>query len=249
MRWLLFLLPFSLFSAPIGNPSAPALLEEGIAIPDTSWANFQAGFTQDFLLEKLFRPAHTSPTQEVHKASLSGNAELAEITWSIKERLNVQLLLGPGNFDWSWIQPQGRVEGESNTGFFSAANGTIILLEVKDTTLSAEGQVGAWTGAKADISLNGVAQKPQAKNYFYYWQAGAALTQKIGPLAPYIGCNVNQTTFRAKRLSTGAVRLRSLLIVGPFAGCTISTGTIASFNLEWRGWFEEAISLSCQLRF
>lgn len=248
--WLLFLLPiFSLFASPIGNPAAPSLLEEGFFIPDTSWTNVQLGFTQDFLLQKLFRPSRRSPLQNIHKASLSGNAQLAEVVWNIRERLNVQAVAGPGFFEWSWIQPQGRLEGESDTGFFSAGTASLIIWEIKDTTLAAEGQVGNWRGARADVSINGVPQSEKAKVYFYYWQAGAALTQKIGPLAPYLGCMVNQTIFRAKRLQTGSARLRSLLIVGPFAGCTIGTGALASLNLEWRGWFEEGVSISCQLRF
>jgi hypothetical protein len=248
MRWL-FWLPFSLFCAPIGNPAAPSLLEEGFFIPDTSWTNFQIGFTQDFLIEKMFRAARTSPLQPVSQASLSGNAELAEAVWSIKERFNMRFAVGPGTFDWSWIQTQGRLEGESGTGVWGGLNGSLILLEVKDTSLAIEGQIGGWIGAQADVCLNGVPLAGQAQCDFHYWQAGAALTQKIGILAPYLGCTVNQTVFHATQLATGNVRLRSLTIVGPFAGCTLTTGTMASLNLEWRGWFEEGISVSGQLRF
>lgn len=247
--WILFLLPIiTLFSAPIGNPTAPSLLEEGFFIPDTSWSNVQLGFTQDFLLQKLFRPSRTSPLQNIKKAELSGNAQLLEVVWNIKERLNLQAVAGPGSFEWGWEQPQGRLEGESDTGFFCAGTASLVLLEIKDTSLAAEGQVGSWNGAWGHVTLNGIAQSEKANVYFYYWQAGAALTQKIGPLAPYLGCMVNQTSFRAKHLQTGSARLRSLIIVGPFAGCTIGS-MLASINIEWRGWFEEGISISGQVRF
>lgn len=244
--FLLFL--SSLFAAPIGNPTAPSLLDEGLFIPDTSWTNFQAGFTQDFLLQKKFRPSRTSQLQSASKSSLSGSAELFYAIWDIRERFNIQLSVGPALFDWSWIQSDGRLEAESNVGLFGSLSGSLILIEVKETSLAVEGQIGGWDWSQSSLSLNGQPISQKAESYFYYWQAGAAFTQKVGLFAPYFGCMVNQTTFRANQLPTGSARLRSLIIVGPFAGCTIGT-QIASLNFEWRGWFEEGLSFSCQFRF
>ncbi len=249
-RWFFLLLPlFSLFAAPVGNPAAPALLDEGLFIPDTSWTNIQVGYTQEFLIQKLFRPSRTSPLQAIRKASLSGNVEIAQVTWNIRERLNLQLEAGPGTFEWSWREAEQKWKGKSGVGFFGAGNGALILLEIKDTTLAAEGQVGGWGGAKAKVTLDGASQPNPANTYFYYWQAGASLTQKIGLFAPYLGCLVNQTILRVKHIQGSSARLRSLIITGPFVGCTIGAGTKASLNAEWRGWFEEGLSLSCQVRF
>lgn len=250
MLYFLLLLPFfSLFSAPIGNPSSPALLEEGFFISDQFWSNVQVGITGDYLWQKKLRTCHKAKAPRIHHAQIQGPSEVADLTWNIRERFNLQAHLGAGQCQWKWNQDNGMIHGQSHNGLLWSGSAKLIILEIQDTSLAFDGQAGGWDFMKGHSNLNGTPILGTNKLKLRFWQAGAALTQKIGLFAPYIGCLANQTRFKISHLSTGLAELHSQIVLGPFVGCTISNGSKFLLNIEWRGWFEEGLSLSGQFRF
>jgi hypothetical protein len=238
-----------LWAGPIGNPTAAALLEEGFWIPDTSWSNVQAGFLEDCLLQKKLRTQEGSPNSSIRKARLSGNSQTGEFAWAIKERAYFEFEAGSGRLSWKWEQDSGLIQGQSDSGFAGSAGAKALLWEIKDTWFAAVGQIGGWRGMQGHVQLNGVPIKGDAKLTFFYWQAGAALAQRIGLFTPYLGWLVNRSFFRVRQMPLSAAKLEAQVATGPFLGCTLSQGSKWMLNLEWRGVFEEGVSLSGQVRF
>ena len=206
-------------------------------------------YTGDYLNQKRLRPCWQSAALSIKRAAIDGISQTAAIVWSIRERFNVQLDFGAARFGWGWNQPGMRIEGRSNTGFLCSGSGKLFIFSVEDTSLSIVGQIGSWGNRGGWVSVNGIPSEVRPKLELYYWQAGAAVTQKIGLFVPYLGCLVNQTTFKADHLTSGAARLHSQIVVGPFGGCSLSTGSRFFLNIEWRGWFEQGLALSGQIRF
>jgi len=249
VTFLLILFPAFFFSAPVGNPYLPSILEEGLFIPDTFWSNIQLGFTEDFLLQKKMKQSKESQIGSIRKARIQGIAQIGDISWTIREQFDLTAELGTGQISWSWTQPGLRLSGESDMGFFWGCSAKLVFFEIKDTAFSAFGQAGGADDLKSWVCFNGNPGSVKTKLKLRYWQAGGAVTQRIGFFSPYFGCLANQTFFKVSRLPDGAARLEPRMIVGPILGCTLSTGSTFSLNMEWRGWFEEGLSISGQVRF
>lgn len=248
MRLLFFLwVPF-LFAAPIGNPTLPYLLDEGFCLEDTTWTSPQCGFSFDYLFQKKLRPCHSSPAP-LQKASLSGFSEVFEVTWNIKERFNLQVDAGSGQFSYSWIQRGHRVEGFARGGLVWGCDAKWAILNIRDTFLALSGQVGGWDWMDGSATIAGVPSTNSAHSLLRYWQIGGAVTQKIALFAPYLGFAINRTRMKVWDLPTGTGRMHARHVLGPFGGCSLSTGDRFLFNLEWRGWFEEGITLAGHIRF
>ena len=248
---VLFLLAIlcELGASPIGNPSAPALLEEGFVLPDTSWIHPQFGFIGDYLAQKKMRSCHSSKHLHLHKAFLSGTSELATASWSLREKFNLQLQAGSGQFSWRWQQMGKNIEGRSSGGVVWAGDAKLIILAVKERTFAADAQAGGWDWMRGASTINAVHSTKNAISQLRFWQLAFALTQKIGLFAPYLGYAVNASRFKVSHLPTGTGRIRSHQKTGPFGGCSLSTGNRFLGNFEWRGWFEEGVTLSAQVRF
>ncbi len=209
----------------------------------------QAGFIGDCLLQKRLKSAEDSQITGIRKAWLEGNSQIGTVAWSIRERFNLEADAGSGQFSWKWKEHGDMVSGETDRGFVWNGSARVVILEAKDTSLAAVGQAGGWDWFTSTVRFNGKAEDDKAKCKLRFWQAGAALSQKIGFFAPYLGWIVNQTKFKISRLSGSSARLESRVVSGPFLGCTLSKGSRLFLNIEWRGWFEEGLSVSGQIRF
>ena len=250
-----FLLPalFSIFplcSVPIGNPSAPSLLEQGFFIPDTSWTNFQSGVLGDWLSQQRFLARTSSQSFGLHRAELRGESQIGNITWNIAERLNIQVELGSGRFYWQWKQVGNTaILGQFSGGMLWSGSAKLVILEIKDTSLAADAHAGGWDWMTGHATSNGVPLARTVRSEMRYWQAAAALSQKINSFIPYIGVAANRTRLKIRKLESGIGWLRSRHTLGPFLGCTLSKGTDIALNVEWRGGFEQGAAVSGQIRF
>ncbi len=232
-----------LYSAPIGNPTLPSLLQEGFVVPDKCWSNPQCGFVGDYLVQKRFY------SSDLHKPFLSGTSEVGTVAWSVRERLNIQLGLGSGQFSWGWQQSGKMIQGNSRGGLLWGGDAKLIIFGVRDTIFAIDAQAGGWDWMDGSSSVNGRAGSGNARSLLRYWQVGVAFTQNISLFSPYLGIAVNRTRFKVSRLSSGSVWMHARHDIGPFGGCSISNGNRLLLNLEWRGWFEEGVSATAQLRF
>lgn len=228
MRLLYCLAALPLLAAQVGNPANPVLLDEGFWIPDTFWSNFQAGATQDFLIQKKLKPSKKFSHLPLSKIRMEGNSQIADLVWCIREKINIQLNLGSAHFKWRWNDDGGKMCW-SGSGFFLGGDVKLVLLEAKDTVFAADGQAGLWKDSGAEYS---------------YWQGAFALSHRFRFCAPYAGWAFNGTSFQSEQIC-----FRALVLSGPFAGCNFSNGSRFFFSAEYRGWFEQGASASAQLRF
>ena len=191
----------------------------------------------DFLLQKKFLPKHSE--EELH---LEGISQIGEIAWCIRERFLVQLELGSGEFHWK--QPDLDLSGKTENGLIWNGDAKLLIFEVKDTFVAIDGQAGGWDWM--DGTLKGSPQIDVNETKLRYWQFGAAVTQKISFFFPYGGVVVNRTRFT---IGSPKSEFHAKYTVGPFLGCSLTNGSKFFINLEWRGWFEEGLSLSGLVRF
>ncbi|MBS0624700.1 MAG: hypothetical protein JSS32_01460 [Verrucomicrobia bacterium] len=242
-KWLYLAFPALLFSAPIGPPSSPSILEQGFFIADTSWASVRTGYTQDFLLYQKLE------SSQAKHSGIQGVSSLGSISWNIKERLDLQFVSGSGQISWNFIQNNGAfISGQSTSSWIWGGGAKVVLLEVQDTSLSVLGSGGYWQRIEGFYSSNGKPQKIPTHLKMRYWQLGAGITQKIGRFYPYFGCAIQKNRLRM-RLNSGLVILNQDHRIGPFLGCTLTKGIKYMLNLEWRGFFEQALTGSCEVRF
>jgi len=239
----------ALFSAPVNNPLIPYLLDQGFCIEDTSWTSPQCGFSLDYLIEKKLRNSHSNHSLYLKKATITGISEVGVFIWNIKERVNIQVNLGSGQFSWNWFQKNEQIKGFARNGLLWGCDAKWTVLNIRDTFLSMDAQLGGWDWMDGPSTVNGVPSASRSQSLLRYWQVGGAATQKIGIFAPYLGFAINQTRMKVWDLPSGTGRMRSKNEIGPFGGCTLSTGNRFLFNLEWRGWFEEGLSAAAHIRF
>lgn len=249
-RFLLILWGITLSATPIGNPSIPSILEEGFFLSDASWTNFQCGFFVDWLEQQRFGACTSSKSIRLRKAELQGSSQAGTLTWCIGEQLNLQLEIGGGKLQWRWEQESNMVmRGHLSGGILWSGDAKVVIFEIKDTSFSVDVHAGGWSQMKGHATSNGVLLKAIAHSEMRYWQVGTALCQKIGLFLPYMGVAANRTRLKIRKLEPGVGWLRSRYPLGPFLGCTLSTGTDIALNIEWRGGFEQGVSLSGQFRF
>jgi hypothetical protein len=240
----------SLLAVPIGNPASPALLEKGFFISDLRGSNLQLGVVGDDLNQKRFKPRRQSRALGIHKVTLQGTSEVGTLTWNLFERCNIQVELGSGNYQWRWKQRGNLfVSGYAKNGCIWSGNLKAVIIQVRDTTIGADLHAGGWSWMKGHAEAGGIPEAGMSRSFLRYWQIGAGLTQKIGPLFPYIGLAANGSRMKIYPLETGTGRLQSRHKIGLFLGCTLTKGDPIFLNLEWRGTFEQGLSIAGAVRF
>lgn len=168
----------------------------------------------------------------------SGASESGTFIWNIRERFNIQVELGSGQYSWKIQEGETGISGKANGGILWSGDAKLIIFNVRDLLFAMDAKAGGWDWMTG----------PSSRSLLRYWQLGIAFTQKIAIFSPYIGCAINRTR---SKLSTRerTIWLHERHHVGPFAGCSISRGNWFLANLEWRGYFEEGVTLGAQVRF
>lgn len=241
------LFSFSAFAAPIGNPAAPSILQQGLFIPDTVWCQPRVSFLGDFTTRsELSCVASPNP---VHQTFRSGSLQLASATWSIQERFDASLYLGSSNTTFRIYQDNQITESQLSGGLVWYGEGKLVLIEMKDTVLSIFGEGGGWDWMSGPSYINDFPLAHQAHLKMRFWEAGASIMQRIGFFSPYLGIAAMQSRWKISTLHQSPFRFKQEYETGPFVGCTLSNGSKMSLNIEWRGWFENSLSASGELRF
>ena len=176
---------------------------------------------------------------------MSSIATLGSLSWSIRERFDLSLILGSGENYFRLYKNNHFIELRPNDGLIWYGEGKLILLEVKDTILSIFGEAGGWDWMKGTSSIDA---RPQhhVDLKMRFWQAGVSLTQQIGFFSPYIGVAVLRSRWK---ITPQVLRLHQKYTAGPFLGCSLSNASKLSLNIEWRAMFENAFTVSGELRF
>lgn len=230
-------------AAPIGNSCSPAILQEGLLIPDTVWTQPRVGFFEDWTIQ------HQLAGISLKNVSFEGTSSVGSLVWSMFERLDIALFFGSGQNTFRMMQGSTALEAQASGGLIWYGEGKLILLEVQDTTFSAFAEAGGWDWMTGPFYTDGRPTASQAHLSMRFWEMGVALSQQIGLFSPYGGVAVMHSRWKMDHTSVGTFWFHQKYPVGPFLGCTLSKGSKILLNIEWRGWIENALTLSGEVRF
>jgi hypothetical protein len=244
---LLSLFSTSLFAAPVGNPASPSILQKGLFISDTRWCQPRASFAQDFTSQQLLTGSESK--NFVQKASLKGRSQLGTATWSIQERFDLSMTLGTSSNQFRFFELDQIREFQASSGLVWFGSAKLALIELKETSFSLFGQAGGWDWMKGPYSIQKRPVIGEAALHLRFWQVGAAFSQRIGHFSPYMGIVVFESVWKVTMKNEEIYRFSQTYDTGPIVGCTLSSASAFSLNVEWRGWFENAFNVSGEIRF
>lgn len=235
----------SVHAAYVGNPSNPAILEEGVWISDLCWSNARVGVSGDYLIQKRLRACHASHLRH-SQPEMQWVLAVGDIDWNVRERFDAKILFGAiTNFELKWLQDKKKLKGNSHQGFYWGAKSSLIVLEIQDTTLGVDVHVGGINGIRGSISNT----RESFSSRFYYWQLAAGISQALRSFRPYIGGVVNHFTCIVSPKFLRKIRLHDLVKTGLYEGCSLNLGTRGLIGIEARQFFESSITFSGELRF
>jgi hypothetical protein len=243
LQRFLAILSFSLSelsASLIGNPSSPAVLQEGWWIPDTCWSSLRIGVAGDFLLSKRMRPCHRSAHRGLSHAQLNWQVTAVDVGWDIRERFDLDLFLGPApEVELHW--KKGRADG--NGGIFWGGSAKLILVEIEDTTLGLDVHGGGTYG------IAGMLSDQQFDARLRFWQAALGCSQNFRLFKPYVGAAFNHLFMIVHPKKSKKLRFHDVLAIGMYEGFSFNLGTRVFLNFEARQFFETGLSVSGEMRF
>jgi hypothetical protein len=254
-----FISLLKIFAAPVGNPSAPKLLQEGFFIPNNSSIDFRLGYFGDFVTDGRFKQF-----DEGHGRvdSYSQNANSATLTLNFVNRLDVYGVLGAAksSSDWRFTDAASfvhRIELDTEFSFFWGAGARAILYEWGSASLGLGSCYFSSKYTPKSFKSDGILQPVEGSSAFWNeWQVNLDTSYKIDLFIPYIGFKYSQARaffsgFSApiSQSGQGANSFKNRSLFGLYLGCSITNGDYFMFNLEGRLIDEEAVSVSADFRF
>lgn len=250
----------TLYAAPVGNTSAPELIQEGFFISCDSWINFRVGYEGDFVADgrmKQFDQGH-GRVDSYQQDTNSGT-----FTLNILDRLDIYGVFGSSRTQADWrfsdlaARTVTRIDMETKYNFLWGAGARAILYEWCNTSLGLGGRYSSCNYHPVWLTADGLVQ-PVAGTHFDWreWQINLDVSYKIDLFTPYIGLKYSNARTRLKNFAisisqdlTGTNSFENRIPVGLYVGCTLSTGQYFMLNIEGRLIDEEAVTISGDLRF
>lgn len=248
----------SLFAAPVGNPSAPQLIEEGFFISRDSWVDLRAGYEGDFVSDgRLKQYKHGSGRVD----SFAQDTNAGTVTLNILDRLDLYALFGSSRVRSEWRFNTGGganiADLETLYNFLWGLGARGILFEWGAAALGLGGRYEHANYSNVWLTINGSSTPANGTHLKWReWQIDLDLSYKIDIFTPYIGVKYssaksNVGTFGVPIASdgSGTNQFENRTPVGVFIGCTLSTGKYFMLNVEGRLVDEEAVTISGDVRF
>jgi len=258
LYFLFSLLAFPLFPAPVGNPSAPALMKEGLFTLKSNCylrSGYQGNFTFDHRLKQYDQGAGRTDNFEVYSND-------AIITINLVNRWDIYSTLGNGKIHSNWRvttpSSQSRVVCRSNYKFIWAVGTNIQLLNWGKTSLGVGGKYTEFNPSLRSISIDGESMNAKRGRYtFNEWQVNLGFSHKVAFLIPYIGVKYScvsghlNAPYALGIASDGGSQnsFDSRDHFGLYLGASITSGDYVMVNLETRLIDEEAVAILADLRF
>lgn len=258
MKLLALLLPISIFCAPVGNPSAPRLIEEGFWIPETSPVNIRAGYEGDFVADaRMEQFAESDGRVDSYKQE----SNCGTFTFNIKDRVDVFTVLGSSRTcaDWRFTTEDiaHRAQVETLYDFIWGVGARGILYETCNATLGIGGRYEQCQYDNLWLTIDGAVQRV-AGTFLHWreWQVDLDFSYRIDLFVPYIGIKYSNVRTRIGDFDTpisddglGINQFKNRTPVGVFIGCSLSSGKYFMLNIEGRLIDEEAVTISGDFRF
>jgi hypothetical protein len=246
------------FSAPVGNPLNPALIEQGFFISPSSAVNFRIGYEGNFVKDSNLKK---TVIQRGKIDDFKQDINSGTFTLNFQNRLDIIAVLGASKIKSNWRFDENnvskRIELETNYRFYYALAARVILFEWGNTVL---GSGARYSEAKPSIfwllkdsTLQNINEA--AVNY-KDWQVDLGLSHKIDIFVPYIG--IKYLNSKAKIMNVISViadnnltymKMKSRDNFGLYLGTSLSNSKYFLFTIEARLIDEEAISVFGEIKF
>lgn len=250
----------TLYAAPVGNTSAPELIQEGFFISCDSWINFRVGYEGDFVADGRMKQENQGHGRVDTYQQWTNSGTL---TLNILDRIDVYGVFGSSRTQADWrfgdisAGTVTRIELETKYNFLWALGGRAILYEWCNTSLGFGGRYSYSNYRPSWLTSDGVIQIVDGSQFRWSeWQINLDVSYKIDLFTPYIGIKYLNSTTHLKNFSvpisadfTGRNTFENRIPVGVYLGCTLSTGEYFMLNLEGRLIDEEAVTVSGDFRF
>lgn len=250
----------TLYAAPVGNTSAPELIQEGFFISCDSWINFRVGYEGDFVADGRMKQ-HNQGRGRVDTYEQWTNS--GTFTLNILDRLDVYGVFGSSRTEADWRYGDisagtvTRIELETKYNFLWGVGARAILYQWCNTSLGFGGRYSASNYRPVWLTSDGAIQPVAGAHFDWHeWQINLDVSYKIDLFTPYIGIKYLNAKTTLKDFSVpisgslqGRNSFENRVPVGLYLGCTLSTGEYFMLNLEGRLIDEEAVSVSGDFRF
>ncbi len=260
-RWIgIFVISVELWAAPVGNPSAPDLIQKGLFASSENGIDFRAGYEGDFVadgrMEQFDQGSGRVDTYQQHTNS-------GTFTMNVLNRLDLYGVFGSSKTkaDWRFENSSAgtvtRIKVKTKHAFLWAMGARAILCEWWNASLGAGGRYSSCGHSLASLTSNGISEPVQGSHFRWKeWQVNLDLSYKIYFFTPYVGAKYSHARTALNGCSvpissslTGSDSLKNRDPVGFYLGCAISNGSYFMLNLEGRLIDEEAVTASCEFRF
>lgn len=249
----------ALYSAPVGNTSAPQILQEGFFIPPEVWVNVRLGYEGDFVYDGRMKQ-YREGTGRVD--SYKQNTNSATTTFNILDRLDIYSVFGSSQTtaEWRFSDVEGAIHNantETHYNFLWAIGARAILFEWSHTNIGLGGRYSSCNYKPVWLTIDGANASVSGTHLRWdAWQVNLDVSYRIDLFTPYIGIKYANTKTKLGTFTTsiaangsGNNHFENRVPVGLYIGCALSTGKYFMLNVEGRFVDEEAITISGDLRF
>jgi hypothetical protein len=244
---------FSFFLTPLfsANPSQPGILQMGVFWKDTHLMTARLGAEYQYTENPKWEFSSEEKGQKYHRVHGHIDSFLPMILWNIDERVDLLLKPGVSVSHVYFSQKKEEFSFKTNSGFYLKAEGRAILLERKEATLGAFGNVFYSSSSLKTFQKNGENFIPVTGRYQTNgWELSLGVSQKFSFFVPCGGVYWKDTKVKFHHLPEckNTLHLENRRKVGFFLGMTISRGKALLFHLEGRFYQETSLSASFEVR-
>jgi len=250
----------TLHAAPVGNTSAPQIIQEGFFISCDNWFNFRAGYEGDFVADGRMKQYQQGAgrVDTYEQWTNSGT-----VTANLLDRIDVYGVFGSSRAQADWrfgdisAATVTRIEMETKYSFLWGVGARAILYEWCNTSFGLGGRYSSSNYEPVWLTADGFIQ-PVSGSHFHWreWQINMDASYRIDLFSPYIGIKYSNARTELKNFSVpisanlvGSNSFKNRIPVGLYVGCTLSTGQYFMLNIEGRVIDEEAVTISGDFRF
>ncbi|HSX10293.1 MAG TPA: hypothetical protein VLF94_01055 [Chlamydiales bacterium] len=247
----------ALHAAPVGNTSAPDLIEKGLFSTCNDTVDFRLGYEGDFVSDGRMQQQGGGRVD-----NYSQDTNSATLTCNFQNRMDIYGVFGSSEteVDWRFTDPADqivRIEANTKSAFLWATGLRVILVEWCNTSLGCGARYSSSHYRLSSLYSDGIAASTEGAHFHWReWQVNLDISYKIHLFTPYIGvkyssahADLNHFSVPIASNGSGDNDLKNRNPVGLYLGCSLSTGKYVMLNVEGRLIDEEAVTISGDIRF
>jgi len=248
------------FSAPVGDPASPNLIQQGLFLKRDSAIDFRVGYEGDFVTDGKMQQ-HQNGNGRVD--SYKQNTNSGTFTLNLVDRMDLYGVLGGSNAKTHWRFESGESESihrfkvEAQDSLLWAVGARAILYEWWHVILGLGGRYSSAQYQPLEATLDDIDLSVAGTHFLWReWQVNVDMSYRIDLFTTYIGMKYSNALARIGNFSLpissdglGSNELTNRIPVGLFLGCSICSGDYLMLNVEGRLIDEEAVTVSAEFRF